>query len=450
MSAEQRETSAAAGRTADKSGRYILFFLNAALMQGVVTGNFSAVGLALSAVITAAALYFTVLRAKAELPAVRDLPLLLVLDLMILGSVYYRQLLDGAGLRLYEDAGYFEVEGKAVLLLAVGLTIMLVAPKKPAFVLFKLAGWTLSGVAILYQFFGNAAPAAEELYGGGLWIMALFLACEAVWFLAYSVSVCADTTAFKRNDRLSVALLAALCLLCALERPMVESLSARFCAALDMVESGLEARNLGLAAAILYFFSVMTYDHINCRSGADSLALEFLAGAAVLLAVLQGAGFGYTWLALPVYAAGGLVCIRREASGAAGLRMTNQAVLLILTAAAAATVRLAELELWLNIAVMYACAAILLPSAGRRRQPAGDLLLWLAVLCCMTVFTAAYIVQTGLGRGALATLLPSFVFFALAYTVACWPHPSGEAAPGAAKFAVCAMMAAVCVMSAVI
>lgn len=443
MSDEYEITQAGQDGILAKKDKLAFFALNLLLAAPYILQHFTLIGCGLAGAIFVVIFIFTVLRPGVDVPAIRNLPLMLFLDAFVPLVLDYNTLIIFFDLDNLEYALSGMDNLAYLVLLALGVGLRFIKFKDPLRVWMKCLSKTCIGAAIFLILFGNGSLFPPMYNPTGVAFF-LYLLCAAAWCVLCVLSYRVDSESFVLNNWLSRGLLALLAVLCLTETRYVYDLFPLLAGWLNSIsEVSLAWWRTALTVVLLVGGAIAAYDYDRSRMGVDSLFLGALAGGLLLLRVLMDFSFPFCLVLLLVYLAGSACCFRNELKQWKTLRLASPIYLIAQTGAALLSVLLLYCGLWMPLLLLALYGAVFYAAFGKMTTPMRRLVWWLTLLSLPPALSAAFLWQAYAMAEPLPFLAAAYAVFAFAIVILNWPQPDKQrTSPNVYKWTICGFMTA--------
>lgn len=429
-----------------KRSRLVFFVLNLALVVPYLVQNYSHAGLIATFLLMVIGFCAFVLGRKDTVPAARDVPVLLFLNILAFIAVSHRAILDHFDA---EDMEYVleNMHSEAVFPIIVSLAVSFFIRKKEKLLWVRCLCKTVAGAALIVLLLPTGENPLVEACDGNT-MLGFYLLFAVVWFTFCMFSAMTDSKAAKRNVRLTNWLLVLLVLYCTVgvsdARVVLPQIKEYL---LGIARGGLAWWKVILSAVGLAGCAIVVYDHDEDSMGPDALLLCIVAGAMVILRVLLDNFFNFSWAVFGVFLLSAYTCFRNELNNKTTLRLENQWYAAVQVGALLIAIWLLKAGLWVMLGAIALYTLIFYTTVGKGAHRTHPVRHWLTVLSAPTVIALAFIAHRRFSPGAMGIVLVSFAVFAGVLLILSLPHPDKMVVPRTYRVLLCALLSALCLLT---
>lgn len=435
-----------------KINKYVLFGINTLVMLPTIIVDYSTTGM----IAFLAATLFTfiiTLKSSDEIPAVADLPLMLLADAVTYLGVYFFDQFSGevwGELRPFSQS----IGGIFWLVLLVGAVIGFIALKYKKIIWLTGISGGFIGAAFIILGWGYilgwdyGSFRHFRFAGFGAALLLLFGLADMLWTaLLYLIAKTVPKKA-KRTVAVGVILLSLFIITLFSGAEVIGDNSWRWGRAiLDSPNTAFAWWKVIISTVVLLAGAFMLYvkdagktDHLSI----DAYFLIITAEIVLMTRILMSVYFSLNILVLVIVVIGSLRCMKNDYMGKKTLRQDSGTYLATQFIAAVVLMILLKNGLWLNVLLSAAFLGVFYAEKGAQQNRRHPVIHWIAVLVCIVFEAAALMARKGFSADVLMMLALVLGAGLLTMFAINMKQPGGRRAPDALKIIVCVCVGIIC------
>lgn len=403
-----------------------------------------------SLVVYLAATLFTLiitLQSSDEIPAVADLPLILLADAVTFLATYFFDQFSDEG---WNELSPFtqSVGGLFWLVLLSGAVIGIIALNYKKTIWLTGVSGGFIGAAFIILGWGYGGFAHFHFAGFGAALLLLFGLADMLWTaLLYLIAKTVPKKA-KRTVAVGAVLLGFFIITLFSGAEVIEDNSWRWgMEILDSPNTTFAWWKVIISTVVLLAGAFMLYvkdagktDHLSI----DAYFLIITAEIVLMTRILMSVYFSFNILVLVIVVIGSLRCMKNDYMGKKTLRQDSGTYLATQFFAAVVLIVLLKNGLWLNVLLSAAFLGVFYAEKGDLQNRRHPVIHWIAVLVCIVFEAAALMARKGFSADVLIMLALVLGAGLLTMFAINMKQPGGRRAPDALKIIVCVCVGIIC------